>query len=187
MKQYTAQDVETFFNSYNEKITHIIVAHTHFRPSRKSDGQIARMAEQAKKDCRYALNCFEKLLFPNETNKPKRFPLLYKPLTFVTIENAKDNLGREQTIHFNIALGNLPRSNMCPFVLNVLFQQAWVEMAKQADNVRAYRVEDYPRAENTWNGYSLKEAQQKQDLAWRIDGIWDVENCWIPHAALNAD
>jgi hypothetical protein len=32
----------------------------------------------------------------------------------------------------------------------------------------------------TWFGYSLKEAQQARYKAWATDGIWDVNNCWIP-------
>ena len=187
MTNYTAHDIQDYLDKYRDDITHIVVAHTHFRPYNRKQWEIDRMAEQAKKDCTYALNCFEQLLFPGEINKPKRYPLRYKPLRFVTIENAKENLGREQTIHFNIALGNLPRGNMCPMVLGIIFEKAWVEMAKQSNNVKAYRVEDYPREENTWNGYSLKEAQQQKDKAWRFDGIWDVYNCWIPLAALNAD
>ena len=187
MNQYTAHDIQAFLETYSANITHIVVAHTNFRPFDKTQRQIDRMAEQAKKDFTYALNCFDKLLFPNETNKPKRNPLLYKPLRFVTIENAKENLGREQTIHFNIALGNLPQHSMCPFALGALFQRAWVDIAKQADDVMTYRVSDYPREKTTWIGYSLKEAQQQKDKAWRFDGTWDVTNCWIPHAALNTD
>lgn len=186
MNNYTARDIQSFFDSYNEHITHIVVAHTNFRPYRASQVQIERMTTQAKSDCRYSLNCFDKLLYPYETNKPTRYPLVFRPLRFVTIEGANGNLGKEQTIHFNIALGNLP-VDFCPAVLKFVFERAWVDKAGQSDDIEAYRVAHTSRTESTWNGYSLKEAQQQTSKAWRIDGVWDVENCWIPHKALNTD
>lgn len=186
MRQYTAHDIEAFQNGYRDHITHIVVAQTHLRPYNQLQPQIDQMAAKAKKDCRHALNCFAKMLYPNATNKPVRRPELYRPLTFVTIENAKESLGREQTLHFNIAFGNLP-TNMQVAVLESLFREAWVEKAHQADDVKASCVKDKPIEASKWNGYSLKEAQQQRNKAWRIEGIWDVDNCWIPHAALNAD
>jgi hypothetical protein len=186
MRQYTAKDIEEFQNTYSDYITHIVVAHTIFRPYNKCQFQIDQMAEQAKKDMRHALNCFAKLLYQNSTNKPVRNPMLYRPLSFVTIENAKEHLSREQTIHFNIAFGNLPKAVLVDEI-ETLFKRAWVEMSHQANDVKVYDVKDKPIEASTWNGYSLKEAQQDKKQAWRFDGIWDVSNCWIPHAALNAD
>lgn len=186
MRQYTARDIEQFINNYSEHVSHIVVAHTHFRPFNQTQHRIDQMAAQAKKDCRHALNCFAKMLHPNATNKPVRKPLLYKPLSFVTIENAKEHLGNQQTIHFNIALGNLPKVLLTEEV-ETLFRHAWVNKAKQADDVKLYNVNGRAGEACTWNGYALKEAQQQKNKAWKIEGVWDVENCWIPHAALNTD
>lgn len=186
MRQYSAKDIAEFQNSYSEHVSHIVVAHTNFRPFNKTKFQIERMAEEAKKDCRYALNCFAKLLYPNATNKPIRKPLLYRPMTLVTIENAKEHLGKEQTIHFNIALGNLPK-HLLTDEIEILFKQAWIINAHLSNDLKVYSVEGKTSEASTWNGYSLKEAQQQKDKAWKVDGIWDVENCWIPHAALNTD
>lgn len=184
LRDYTAQDIEQFFQKYQRHVTHAIVAHTHMRPYDKSPNQIQLMAKQAKKDCRYALNCFNKLLYPSATNKPVRNPLRYKPLAFVTIEGAKETLDRAKTIHFNITLGNLPKI-LTTENIDTLFRHAWHDMAQQSTDVKAY---DYFVAGNErWMGYILKEAQQEKYKAWAIEGIWDVENCWIPHAALNAD
>lgn len=185
MNNYTAKDVENFMNQYEAHITHVIVAHTLFRTFNKTDIQIEKMATQAKQDCRYALNCFYKLLYPSATNKPVRQPLLFKPLTFVTMEGAKTTTDKAQTIHFNIALGNLP-SVLTTAEIEVLFRHAWHVKAKQADDIMAtqhYRQD----SDSTWNGYALKEAQKDARKAWITNGIWDVENCWIPHAAFNAD
>ena len=186
MRQYTAQDIQQFLNQYSDHVSHIAVAQTHFRPYNSTQFQIDRMAGQAKKDLRHALNCFAKLLHPNSPNKPVRQPLLYRPMTLVTLENAKENLGRDQTIHFNIALGNLPKVLLTEEI-EFLFKHAWVSMTHQADDVKAYSVIGKSSEASTWNGYSLKEAQQQKSKAWSYDGIWDVDNCWIPHAALNAD
>lgn len=186
MRQYTAHDIETFQNTFVEHITHVVVAQTYFRPYQKTNIQIYRMADEAKKDLRHALNCLAKSFYPSSTNKPVRQPYLYRPLTFVTIENAKENIGREQTIHFNIAFGNLPK-HISAATLEAQFREAWVKKAHQTDDVKAYSVHGNPIEASTWNGYSLKEAQQQKNKAWRIEGIWDVTNCWIPHAALGAD
>lgn len=189
---YTAADIEKFIGQYERHFTHVIVAHTKFRPyinpysKSYSNNQlgIQRMAEQAKRDCRHALNCFNKLLYPGATNKPKRHPELYRPLTFVTIEGARETTDRAQTIHFNITLGNLP-IRLTAHEVEVLFTHAWHVQAKQSNDVF---VEDYfSGTSKQWIGYTLKEAQQAKHKAWTTDGIWDVENSWIPHAALAED
>ena len=185
MNAYTAKDVENFMNRYEQHITHVIVAHTPFHTCNKTDNQIEKMAAQAKLDCRYALNCFYKLLYPTATNKPVRQPLLFKPLTFVTIEGAKTTTDPAQTIHFNIALGNLP-TVLTTADIEALFRHAWHDKAHQSTDVKAYGYYKVDEASH-WAGYSLKEAQKNTRKAWDTNSIWDVSNCWIPHAALNAD
>lgn len=181
---YTAQDIQNFIGSYENHFSHVVVAHTNFRPYNSTKVQIEKMATQAKKDCRHALNCFNKLLFPNSKNKTTRHPELYRPLTFVTIEGANETADKAQTIHFNITLGNLP-IKLTAEEVQALFTHAWHVMAKQSSNVMAY---EYNMGTNRqWIGYTLKEAQQATKKAWETNGIWDAENCWIPHAALNAD
>jgi hypothetical protein len=126
------------------------------------------------------------LLYPNSTNFPVRKRFLYRPLSFVTIENAREHLGREQTIHFNIALGNLPKVLLTEDV-ETLFRHVWVDKVHMSDDVKVYGTDGKISEVRTWNGYSLKEIQQQPNLAWKIEGVWDVQNCWIPHAALNTD
>ena len=189
---YTAQDIQNYIGQYEKHFTHVIVAHTHFRPYvnpknkniKNVEARTKLLAAQAKKELRYAMNCFNKLLYPAATNKPKRHPELYRPLTFVTIEGAKETTDKAQTIHFNITLGNLP-PQLTTEDVQVLFAHAWHTMAGQSKDVKAYT---YNAGTNKqWVGYALKEAQQAPKKAWETDGIWDAENCWIPHAALNAD
>ena len=189
MLNYTKWDIENWCKQYEQHITHIIVAHTHHRPyaALAMDGDVTRYCEmkreQTSKDLRYALNCFNKLLYPNASNKPRRQPQLYRLLTLITIEGAKETLDQAQTIHANIAIGNLPK-HLTTTHIAALFRHAWHEKAKQSDNIY---VTEYQSNNGRWHGYSLKEAQQKANKLWETNGIWDVDNCWIPRSAISAD
>jgi hypothetical protein len=184
MKNYTASQIVEFQAQYSQHFSHVIVAHTKLRPYSKTPAQIERMAADAKRSCRHALNCFYKLLYPGATNKPVRHPHLYRPLTFVTMEGAKETMDAAQTIHFNITLGCLP-GKLTAEEVETLFRHAWVDMAGQGTNIKAEKY--YGNDQQTWLTYTLKEAQHFSTKAWSTDGIWDVENCWIPHKILNAD
>ena len=192
MRNYTASDIKDMFDSYKQHVSHVIVAHTFHRPyvastnvgrfkHVRADSYLKQKLLETSKDTRYALNCFNKLLYPNATNKVIRKPNLFKPLAFVTIEGAKETTDRAQTIHVNIALGNLPKA-LTTEDIETLFRHVWHEKAKQKDDVW---VEKYN--ENDWNGYIVKEGQRDIKRAWNENSFWDVSNCWIPHNALKAD
>jgi hypothetical protein len=196
MRKYTAKDIEDMFNEHHKHVSYTIVAHTLHRPfvttlnfgkfkDTRADAYLKTKLEQTSKDTRYALNCFYKLLYPDHSNRPNRNPFFFKPLTFVTIEGVKETMDRSQTIHINIALGNLP-SILNREDVEVLFKHSWHTMANQSADVKAY---DYYSVDGSsrWTGYSLKEAQQDSRKAWDTNSIWDVSNCWIPHDALKAD
>jgi len=192
MRNYTASDIKDMFDSYKQHVSHVIVAHTFHRPyiantnvgrfkHVRADSYLKQKLVETSKDARYALNCFNKLLYPSATNLVIRKPDLYKPLAFVTIEGAKETTDRSQTIHVNIALGNLPKA-LTTEDIETLFRHVWHEKAKQKDDVW---VEKYN--ENDWNGYIVKEGQRDIKRAWNENSFWDVSNCWIPHNALKAD
>jgi len=196
MRNYKAQDIESMFNQHEQHVSHVVVDHTLHRPyvastdvgrfkHVRADQYIKTKMEQTSKDTRHALNCFYKLLYPTHSNRPNQNPNLFKPLTFVTIEGANQTTDRSQTIHVNISLGNLP-SVLNTEDIETLFRHAWHDMAHQSTDVKAY---DYYKVDEAshWAGYSLKEAQQNTRKAWDTNSIWDVSNCWIPHAALKAD
>jgi hypothetical protein len=99
MRNYTAHDIKDMFDSYKQHVSHVIVAHTYHRPyvantnvgrfkNVRADSYLKQKLVETSKDTRYALNCFNKLLYPNATNKVVRMQDLYKPLAFVTIEGA---------------------------------------------------------------------------------------------------
>jgi len=186
MRNYTAHDIADFYQQYEKHITHVCVAQTRFRVFEKNPKQIERMVEQVRKDIRHTLNVFSSSLYKGQTNKARRNPLKFRPLTFVTIEGTNDTDNREKTIHANIALGNLPKQ-LSSIELEILFRQAWVRKAHQANDICFEKADDYPANIITFIGYSLKEAQQRREKAWSDNSIWDVTNCWIPHAALGED
>ncbi len=183
---YKAQDIADFFASYQQHITHAIVAHTNAHTIGLSDRAIDLAAAKARNDLRYALNCFNKFLYPNRSNLPTRTPYVFRPLCFVTIEGAKQAADAAQTIHFNISLGNLPKQWTTTHI-EIFFRHAWHIKAKQSNDIYCEATSDYPCDSMRWTGYTLKEARQDTQKAWATDGTWDVENCWIPHAALAAD
>lgn len=196
MRNYETHDILSLFKQYERHFQYAIVAHTHHRPyvafsdvGRRNCINEHKWLEakraQTTKDVRYALNCFNRLLYPNATNLCKRKPNLYRPLVFVSIEGLKRTNDRQQTVHVNITLGNLPRILNCDEV-HTLFRHVWHEKAKQKDDVW---TADYYKAKEGkgWFNYSLKEAEEDKRRAWNELSIWDVENCWIPLHAVSVD
>ena len=183
---YTANDIAEFFNKHEQNVTHVIVAQTKYRPYRKSAKAIDAMAFEAKKDLRYALNCFGKQMYPNQTNLVIRKPHIYRPLALVSIENIYETTDEQQTIHFNITLGNLPK-HLCTTMIDIHFRHAWHLKAHQQNDIYTEAVADYPCDIKRWLGYTLKDTTKDSKLAWTTNGTWDVENCWIPQAAINTD
>ena len=191
-RDYTAKDIEAWFDGYKRQITHVVVAHTKYRPWVACQNQgryrlintqnyLQRRLEATSKSTRYALNGFNRFIFPGRTNRTRQRPDLFKPFAFVTIEGARPTQDRAQTIHINLALGNLP-AKLTKDDLHVIFRHFWHEKAKQKDDVWVDNYDGRP-----WGGYSLKEAQQDPSRMWNESSILDVANCWIPHCALNED
>jgi hypothetical protein len=191
-RDYTAQDIEAWFDGYKPHISHVVVAHTRYRPWVASqntgrfkwvntDTYLQSKLEATSKSTRYTLNCFNRFIFPGRTNRTRQKPSLFKPFAFVTIEGAKPTQDRQQTIHINIALGNLP-TILTKEDLGIIFRHFWHEKAKQRDDVWVDNYDGRP-----WGGYTLKEAQQDPSRLSGEKSIWDVDNCWIPHSALSED
>jgi hypothetical protein len=183
---YTAENISNFFNEHESMVTHNLVAHTKFRPYLASNSKIDAMAEEAKRNLRYALNVFSKSLYPNQSNLIVRKPEIYRPLSLVTIENIKETTDEEQTIHFNISLGNLPKHFNTTYI-EILFRHAWHVKAKQSNDIYLTHKNDYPANPQKWFGYIVKDANKCGKLAWDTNGTWDVLNTWIPSNAINTD
>jgi hypothetical protein len=156
MRNYTAHDIEAMYRPYEKHITQVTVAHTKLRLYiAKNEVQLESMLTETRKACTYALNCFSKLLYPSATNKPVRQPHKYRPLTLVTTEGARWTAVRAQTVHVNIALGNLPQV-LTTEDIETLLRHTWHNMAKQGTYIKV--IEHHG---SNWVGYSLKEAQQQ--------------------------
>lgn len=183
---YTAEDISQFFDKYESIVTHNLVAHTKFRPHHSSKAKIDAMTYEAKRNLRYALNIFSKSLYPNQTNLPIRKPDIYRPLSLVTIENIKETTDEQQTIHFNISLGNLPK-HLSTTQIEMLFRHAWHIKAKQSNDIFLTHKNDFPATQAKWFGYIVKDANKCRQLAWDTCGTWDVLNTWIPSNAINTD
>jgi len=183
---YTAKDIADFFHKQEHLVTHHAVLQTKFRIANCSTRKIELMANQAKQDLRYALNCFAKSLYPNHTNCVVRKPNVYRPLSLVTVENINETTDNQQTIHFNISFGNFPK-HLNTIELEILLRHAWHIKAKQQNDIYLVHKQDYPANHYRWNCYITKDANKNNSLAWTTTGTWDVTNCWIPHAAANAD
>lgn len=160
---YSAADIASFFATHESKVTHNLVAHTKFRPCRYTQNQIDAMATQAKQDLRYALNCFAKSLYPNHTSLVQRKPHIYRPLSLVTIENIKETTDEEQTIHFNICLGNIPKHLNTADIAS-RFKHAWVDKASQKDDIYITHKNEYGADINKWFSYIVKDANKSKQL-----------------------
>lgn len=183
---YTEEHIAEFFQKHESKITHNLVAHTKFRPCGHTQFRIERMSEEAKRNLRYALSCFGKSLYPNHSNWIVRKPHIYRPLSLVSIENIKETTDPQQTIHFNISLGNIPK-HLSTTQIEILFRHAWHVKAQQSNDIYITHVNDYPSSQRQWFGYILKDVSKCRKLAWETNGTWDVQNCWIPHNAAHTD
>ena len=177
---YTAKDIESFFKQHQNKVSHVIVAHTHFRPFNSTPIKIEHMTHEAKKSLTYALNCFSKSIHKNYTNKPIRYPHKFRPLSLTTIENIKTTTDNKQTIHFNICLGNIPK-HLTTTEIEIHFRYAWVKKAQQNNDIYCDAIAEYPCDSQNWFGYIIKEANRDRQLAWSTNGTWDVLNTWIPN------
>lgn len=60
---YSHDNIAEHFTQYAEHFKFAIVAHTNLRACDKSQRQIDSMIEKTSSNCRYAMNCFSKLLY----------------------------------------------------------------------------------------------------------------------------
>jgi len=191
MRNYTSNDIKELFEQYKGGIQFVLVAHTYHRPyvinsynPKFKDINAAKYLErklyETKKATRHALNCLNSLLYLNASNKVKRNPLLFKPLCFVTVEGVKDTTDRAKTIHINVAIGNLPK-HLSKTDFEQLFRKVWCEKAQQKDDIWSANYDQ----ERNFLGYAVKEGEFDVERAFNENSIWDVDNCWVPHVAIN--
>ena len=181
---YTANDVAKHFQQYAEHISHYAVLHTKFRPAKRSQKLLDSYVERTNKTLHYALQVFETKIHLDHTNRARRKPEIYRPLYFSTIEGAYETTNNELTIHVNLLLGNLPK-RLIDSQIQQFLTYAWVEKAKQSDNVSCYNMLNDKESTCRVINYSVKEGRANRERIWATNGIWSVQNCWIPFQALD--
>jgi hypothetical protein len=172
----TAEHVRNFLNEHSQHITHWAVAHTPFHTYKATPQQLERMKHEAQKQCLFFRRSFSQFLYQA---KALRKPHIYSPLLITTIEGVKASPFRQDTIHFNFAIGNIP-NGISTDELRQVFEHCWVDKAKLSRKNIWLQAADSSR--NThWLNYITKEAE-----IGNID-TWDFQNTQIPHVALAAD
>lgn len=176
MRKITPKDIRSFLCQYSDRITHVAVAHTPFYTYNASERQLERWEAEARKQCRYFRRCFNQFLYQA---KAHRKPLLYQPLLLTTIEGTRETNQPDLTIHFNFAIGHVPKV-LTTEELRQVFTYCWVDKAGMSGK-KLWLEEAIHSKEQGWLNYVTKEAE-KGNLE-----TWDFCNTQIPVLALTAD
>ena len=169
MRNYNANDIQQLFDAQAHLAQFYIVAHTNICPARLSAKTLQARVQTAKKDLQHTLNVLAATLHPNQSNLVRRKPHLYRPLALTT--------------HFNIILGNIPKHFRQAETIDGIFRQTWTN-CRQSDDVHTQPIIGSSKG---LNFYVLKEAHyDKQKIVGDIS-TWDIDNTFIPHAAVYAD
>ena len=109
--------------------------------------------------------------------------VLYRPLTLITIEAVDTAQATTLTTHFNIILGNIPKHCRQAATIDGIFRHTWTN-CRQSDDVHTQPIIGSSKG---LNFYVLKEAHyDKQKIVGNIS-TWDIDNTFIPNAAVYAD
>lgn len=172
----TADHIRNYLHEHSSHITYWAVGHTHFHTYKASPQQLERMKQQAQAQCRFFRRSFSQFLYQA---KALRKPHIYSPLLITTIEGVKASPFKQDTIHYNFAIGNIPNSINAE-ELRQVFEHCWVDKAQMSGKNLWLQAAD-SNQNKQWLNYITKEAE-----IGNID-TWDIENTQIPHVALAAD
>jgi hypothetical protein len=183
MRNYNATDIQTFFDAQAHLAQFYIVAHTNICPARLSAKTLHTRLQTAKQDLRHTLNVLAATLHPKQSNLVRRKPNLYRPLTLITIEAVDTAQAATLTTHFNIILGNIPKHFRQAETIDSIFRHTWTN-CWQSEDVHTQPIIGSSKG---LNFYVLKEAHyNKQKIVGDIS-TWDIDNTFIPTAAVYAD
>lgn len=183
MRTYNAADIQQLFDAQAHLAQFYIVAHTNICPARLSAKTLHTCVQAAKQDLRHTLNVLAAALHPNQSNLARRKPNLYRPLTLITIEAVDTAQAATLTTHFNIILGNIPKHFRKAETIDGIFRHTWTN-CRQSEDVHTQTIIGSSKG---LNFYVLKEAHyDKQKIVGDIS-TWDIDNTFIPHAAVYAD
>ena len=183
MRTYNATDIQQLFDAQSHLAQFYVVAHTNICPARLSVKMLHTRIQTAKQDLRHTLNVLAATLHPTQSNLVRRKPHLYRPLALTTIEATNTAQAQTLTTHFNIILGNIPKHFRQADTLNSIFRHTWAN-CRQSEDVHTQTIIGSSKG---LNFYVLKEAHyDKQKIVGDIS-TWDIDNTFIPNAAVYAD
>jgi hypothetical protein len=192
MTNYTAEDINNWVSMYYEQFQFLVVAHTNCYPKDKSLQTI--FSQQTKRQEMLGKTLFDvsKTLYKNEPFLPRDYREEYGMLQFSTVEFNSPNVRSDDTMHFNVMLGNFPKGYTKEQLKDV-FLATWHKKLKQSKDVWVYSVEDFVIMNegtdspiSAFSRYSLKDAYADKSKAWKVEGTWDVLNTWLPSSKLLA-
>lgn len=173
----TFYTIKKFLEARAGEISHTAVLHTRYKTYGRTPLGMQRLVELAKQDCRHFRNCFNKRLYGR---RAARKPMLHQPLIIATLEGSLETMNPDLTLHYNFAIGNLPKTLTDVEILCAL-RGSWVDQAGQRDDIYLENVAGNMDRALGWIGYSLKEAERRHN-----NSVWDFENTQIPYDALAA-
>ena len=183
MRTYNAADIQQLFDAQAHLAQFYVVAHTNICPARLSAKTLHTRVQTAKQDLRHTLNVLAAALHPNQSNLVRRKPHLYRPLALTTIEAINTAQAATLTTHFNIILGNTPKHFRQAETIDGIFRHTWTN-CRQSEDVQTHAITG---SSTGLNFYVLKEAHyDKQKIVGDIS-TWDIDNTFIPNAAVYAD
>lgn len=183
MRNYNAADIQQLFDAQAQLAQFYIVAHTNICPARLSAKMLHTRVQAAKQDLRHTLNVLAATLHPNQSNLVRHKPHLYRPLALTTLEAVNTAQASALTTHFNIILGNIPKHFRQRETIDSIFRHTWINCRQNAD----VHTQPIIGSNKGLYFYVLKEAHyDKQKIVGDIS-TWDVDNTFIPNAAVYAD
>jgi len=183
MRNYNANDIQQLFDAQAHLAQFYIVAHTNICPGRLSAKTLHTSVQAAKQDLRHTLNVLAATLHPTQSNLVRRKPNLYRPLALTTIEAINTAQASTLTTHFNIILGNIPQHFRQAATINSIFRHTWTN-CRQSEDVHTQPIIGSSKG---LNFYVLKEAHYDKQKIIADISTWDVDNTFIPNAAVYAD
>jgi hypothetical protein len=186
MRNYNAHDIQNWVQGYIEDFQYLIVAHTTYRPKNKSFLGIEKALRTNSSKLEDSLKYVSRNLYENDPYLPFKNREKFGLHLFTTSEFIDPNVRDQDTMHFNVMIGNVP-SSYTQEMLKEDFLHAWKKEHRQSSNVWVYNTQelvDLHGGEDTptsvFNRYILKDAYKDKSKAWKVDSTWNVQNLWLP-------
>lgn len=191
MRNYDAHDIQAMVEPFLPKFQYLLVIHSNFRPKDKSQKTIEFQQLKRSAYLEESLKDVSKSLFKSDPMLPFKNRYKYAPYRFTTVEGVDPLLSQEKTLHFNMLIGNLPIHYSKEELLATLLK-TWNGRFKQQKDIWIRTPQDLVDLHggvdtpiSVFNRYILKDAYKEKSNAWKVDGVWDVRNTWLPHEAIS--